>query len=44
VKYQSCNDEACFPPVTRQITMPIAVVDANEAVKRINGNIFGRRK
>jgi DsbC/DsbD-like thiol-disulfide interchange protein len=46
VKFQSCNDEACFPPVTRQVSMPIAVVGANESVKRINGNIFGggRRK
>lgn len=41
VKYQSCNEEACFPPVTRQVTMPIAVVDTNESVKRINRNIFG---
>jgi DsbC/DsbD-like thiol-disulfide interchange protein len=44
VKYQSCNDEACFPPQTRQVSMPIAIVGANESVKRINGNIFGRRK
>jgi DsbC/DsbD-like thiol-disulfide interchange protein len=41
VKYQSCNDEACFPPATRSITMPIAVVGANESVKRINANLFG---
>jgi hypothetical protein len=44
VKFQSCNDEACFAPQTRQIAMPIAVVGANEPVKRINGNIFGGRK
>jgi DsbC/DsbD-like thiol-disulfide interchange protein len=43
VKYQSCNDEACFPPTTRTITMPIAVVGSNESVKRINGRIFGGR-
>ncbi len=42
VKYQSCTDEVCFQPVTREVTMPIAVVGANESVKRINGNIFGR--
>ncbi len=41
LKYQSCNDEACFAPTTRSITMPIAVVGANESVKRINGRIFG---
>jgi DsbC/DsbD-like thiol-disulfide interchange protein len=46
LKYQSCNDEACFAPVTREIQMPIAIVGANESVKGINGNIFGggRRK
>ncbi len=44
LKYQSCNDEACFPPTTRSITMPIAIVGANESVKRINGRIFGGRR
>jgi DsbC/DsbD-like thiol-disulfide interchange protein len=44
VKYQSCNDEACFPPATRSVTMPIAIVGAGESVKRINTNIFGGRK
>ena len=44
VKYQSCNDEACFPPATRSIDMPIAVVGANESVKRINTNLFGGKK
>jgi DsbC/DsbD-like thiol-disulfide interchange protein len=43
LRYQSCSDEVCFPPQTRDITMPIAVVSANDPVKRINGNIFGRR-
>jgi DsbC/DsbD-like thiol-disulfide interchange protein len=44
LKYQSCNDEACFPPTTRSISMPIAVVGANESTKRINGRIFGGRR
>jgi DsbC/DsbD-like thiol-disulfide interchange protein len=44
VKYQSCNEEACFPPATREIKLPIAVVSANESVKRINGNLFGGRR
>lgn len=46
LRYQSCNDEVCFPPTTREVTMPIGVVGANEPVKRINGNLFGggRRK
>jgi hypothetical protein len=42
LRYQSCTNEVCFPPQNRDITMPIAVVGANESVKRINGNIFGR--
>jgi hypothetical protein len=25
LRYQSCNDEACFPPVTREVPMSIAV-------------------
>lgn len=41
VRYQSCNDEVCFPPATREITLPIAVVGPNEPVKRINGQFFG---
>ncbi|MFL6230769.1 MAG: protein-disulfide reductase DsbD N-terminal domain-containing protein [Pyrinomonadaceae bacterium] len=46
VRYQACNDEVCYPPVTRQITMPIAVVAPTEQVKRINTQFFGggRRK
>ena len=26
VRFQSCNDEVCFPPATRDILLPIAVV------------------
>ncbi|MDT4965946.1 MAG: uncharacterized protein QOJ64_683 [Acidobacteriota bacterium] len=40
VKYQSCNDEVCFPPATREIAMPISVVETNDPVKRINKYIF----
>jgi hypothetical protein len=43
LRYQSCTNEVCFPPQNREISMPIAVVGANDSVKRINGNIFGRR-
>ena len=25
LRYQSCNDEVCFPPVTREISIPIKV-------------------
>ncbi|HYG10321.1 MAG TPA: protein-disulfide reductase DsbD domain-containing protein, partial [Pyrinomonadaceae bacterium] len=43
VTYQSCNDEVCFPPTTREVKLGINVVGANESVKRINGQYFGRR-
>ena len=41
VRYQACNDEVCYPPVTREVTMPIAVVASTEQVKRINAQFFG---
>jgi DsbC/DsbD-like thiol-disulfide interchange protein len=44
VRYQACNDEVCYPPVTREITMPIAVVAPTEQVKPINRQFFGGRK
>jgi DsbC/DsbD-like thiol-disulfide interchange protein len=44
VRYQACNNEICYPPTTREITMPIAVVAPSEPVKRINAQVFGRRR
>ena len=46
VRYQACNNEICYPPTTREITMPIAVVGAGEEVRPINRQFFGggRRK
>lgn len=45
LNYQGCNDEACFPPKSSEITLPIAIVGADESVKRINGQLFnGRRR
>lgn len=44
LRFQSCNEEVCFPPQTREVKMWIEVVGANEAVKRVNGNIFGGRR
>ena len=41
VRYQACNDEVCYPPATREITMPIAVVAPTEQVKAINRQFFG---
>lgn len=43
LRYQSCTDEVCFPPATRTISMPITIVGADESVRRINTNLFGRR-
>src|SRR5215210_4479768 len=44
LKFQSCTDDTCFPPETREIRMPIGIVAANESVKRINGQFFGGRR
>ncbi len=44
VRYQACNNEICYPPTTRDITMPIAVVPPTEQVRRINAPIFGRKR
>ena len=44
VTYQSCNDEVCFPPTTREVKLGINVVGANESVKRINGQYFGGKR
>lgn len=42
VRYQSCSDKECYAPATRDVSLWIDVVNANEAAKRTNGNIFGR--
>jgi DsbC/DsbD-like thiol-disulfide interchange protein len=44
LKYQSCTDEVCFPPVTREINLPVTVIGANESSKAINGQLFGGRR
>ena len=41
VRYQSCSDEVCFPPATRELVLPIAIVDPGHPVNRINGQYFG---
>jgi thioredoxin:protein disulfide reductase len=41
VRYQACNNEICYPPTTREITMPIAVVGPGEEVRPINRQFFG---
>jgi DsbC/DsbD-like thiol-disulfide interchange protein len=44
LRYQSCNDEVCFPPQTREITIPLTIADTGESVKRINGEVFGGKR
>ena len=41
VRFQSCNDEVCFPPATRELSLRIAVVGRDTPSNRVNGNIFG---
>ena len=43
LRFQSCNDEVCFPPKNHDADMSIGVVGANERVQRVNGWVFGRR-
>jgi DsbC/DsbD-like thiol-disulfide interchange protein len=41
VRFQSCNDEVCFPPATRELVLPIAVVGRDTPMNHINGQYFG---
>jgi DsbC/DsbD-like thiol-disulfide interchange protein len=41
VRFQSCNDEVCFPPATRELTLPIAIVNRDTPMNRINQRYFG---
>ncbi len=41
LRYQSCNDEVCFPPKNQDVSMGINVVGSNERVQRANGWVFG---
>ncbi|HVF44421.1 MAG TPA: protein-disulfide reductase DsbD domain-containing protein [Pyrinomonadaceae bacterium] len=41
VRFQSCNDEVCFPPATRELTLPIAIVNRDTPINRINHQYFG---
>ena len=41
VRYQSCNDDVCFPPKNQEIDFGIGIVGANDRVQRANGWVFG---
>jgi len=43
LRFQSCNDEVCFPPKTQEVRLNIGVVGADDPVRRVNGWVFGRR-
>jgi DsbC/DsbD-like thiol-disulfide interchange protein len=41
VRFQSCTDEVCYPPATRNLDLHVGVVGRDASVKRINGQYFG---
>src|SRR5919205_921864 len=41
VRFQSCTDEVCYPPATRNLDLHIAVVGRDVPSNRINGQYFG---
>jgi DsbC/DsbD-like thiol-disulfide interchange protein len=43
LRFQSCNDEVCFPPKSQDVDMGIGVAGANDRVQRANGWVFGGR-
>ncbi|HZI19074.1 MAG TPA: protein-disulfide reductase DsbD domain-containing protein [Pyrinomonadaceae bacterium] len=44
VNYQSCSDEVCFPPKKAELTLPIAIVNRDTPVNRINARYFGNAR
>ena len=43
LRYQSCNDEVCFPPKNQDVDLGIGVVGPNDRVQRANGWVFRGR-
>jgi DsbC/DsbD-like thiol-disulfide interchange protein len=41
LRFQSCNEEACFPPSMRDLALRIAIVDRNTPSNRVNARLFG---
>ncbi|MDT5294215.1 MAG: uncharacterized protein QOJ76_1095 [Acidobacteriota bacterium] len=41
IRFQSCNDEVCFPPATRELVLPIAIVGHDIPMNHINARYFG---
>ena len=43
LRFQSCNDEVCFPPKNQDVDMGVGVVGAGDRVQKVNGWVFGGR-
>jgi DsbC/DsbD-like thiol-disulfide interchange protein len=43
LRYQSCNDEVCFPPKNQDLDLSIDVTGPNDRVERTNTWVFGGR-
>jgi DsbC/DsbD-like thiol-disulfide interchange protein len=43
LRYQACTDETCFPPGTKEIRIPVTIVNANESSKPINAQLFTKK-
>jgi DsbC/DsbD-like thiol-disulfide interchange protein len=43
LRFQSCNDEVCFPPKNQDVDMGIGVAGPNDRTRRTNGWVFGGR-
>ncbi len=43
VRYQSCTDEVCFAPASREVSVPIEVVSATDPVKKVNAAYFAAK-
>jgi thiol:disulfide interchange protein DsbD len=40
LRYQACDDKACYPPRTLTVTVPVEVVPPSTRVKSINEDVF----
>ena len=43
LRYQACNDEACFPPKTRDVEVTLTVVAAAAEAKSANPELFPKK-
>lgn len=43
LRFQSCNDEVCFPPKNQDVDLGIGVVGGGDRAQRVNGWVFGGR-